>query len=110
MDVVWMAKFISHKILKQNIGQSLIEYIFLLAIVSALSFTIFKSARFQQLFQGQSGFFATIKKGMVYSYRYGLQFQESDGANMAFDYSSASHDTYTKNGTSRFFASQGKYP
>lgn len=105
-----MAKFISHKILKQDLGQSLVEYILLLAVVSALSFTIFKSARFKQLFQGQAGFFAGIKKGMVYSYRYGLQYKESEGADMAFDYSSASHDTYTKNGTSRFFASQGKYP
>jgi hypothetical protein len=105
-----MAKLFSHKILKHNFGQSLVEYVLLLAVLTALTFTVLKSARFQQLFQGKSGFFATIKQGMVYSYRYGLQFKETDGANMAFDYTSTEHDTYTKNGNSRFFASNGKYP
>jgi hypothetical protein len=105
-----MAKLFSHKVLKNNAGQSLVEYIFLLAVVSALTFTVLRSAKFQQVFQGNSGFFATIRQGMVYSYRYGLQFKEADGANMAFDYTSTAHDTYTKNGNSRFFASNGKYP
>ena len=105
-----MAKLFSYKVLKQNSGQSLVEYVFLVAVVSALTVTVFKSAKFQQIFQGQSGFFTTIRQGMVYSYRYGVQFKESEGADMAFDYSSASHDTYSKNGNSRFFASKTKYP
>jgi len=111
MDMVWMAKFIFHKILKQNNGQSAVEYILLLAVISALTFTVFKSARFQQLFNGRAGLFANMREGMVYSYRYGLEYKAGNPTSLSSDYSSNAHDTYAQNnGESRFFASKGAYP
>ena len=110
MGLVWMAKFLLFKILKKNNGQSAVEYILLLAVISSLMFTIFRSERFKQLFQGQSGLFANIRQGMMYSYRYGLDIRYNNSPDMNFQYGSNAHDTYTKGGASRFFSSKGAYP
>lgn len=91
-----MAKFQFSKILKSEKGQGLVEYILLLAVVSSVTFIVFKDKRFKAFIKGDSGMFATMKRGMMYSYRYGrdLQSAENYDAAMGFEYSTNQHDQY----------------
>jgi hypothetical protein len=114
MDVVWMDKFFSYKILKNKKGQSTVEYILLLAVLVSLSAVVLKNKKIKSLMAGKEGLFADMKKGMAYSYRYGRDLDANvdyDQA-MSFEYSNNKHDTYfneTK-GISRFFVGAEIYP
>jgi hypothetical protein len=113
MDVVWMAQFKSFKILN-NHGQGTVEYILLLAVVISISYVVFNSKAFKSFAAGDTGMFSTVKKGMVYSYRYGREYNSSEDfdAAMVFEYTSNQHDLYfnkKENGT-HFFSGTGKYP
>ena len=107
MDVVWMAKSFSTRLLKNKFGQSSVEYILLLAVLTSLGYTFYNNKKFKDFMRGKDGMFATMKKGMSYSYRYGLEYtQEVDAEEKSnFDYRSNKHDTYLNSQTnsSRFF-------
>ena len=103
-----MAKSFSFRILKNNLGQSAVEYILLLAVITSLSYTFYNNKRFKDFIAGKDGLFANMKKGMSYSYRYGLEYKQDIPLEVKMDYSytDKSHDTYynaTAN-TSRFFS------
>ena len=115
MDVVWMAKFKSFELLISNKkGQSLIEYLLLMAALSALGYALYGNARFREFTKGNSGVFATMRKGMAYSYRTGrnydntVQYEEQ----MSFDYQTNQHDLYlgADGKESRFFTGAEAYP
>lgn len=111
MDVVWVAKFKNNYLLNSR-GQSAVEYIFLIAILSALAFSVFNNRRFKEFMAGK-GFFESIRRGMEYSYRYGRELKvgvDYDRA-MDFNYTTRDHDTYFNNEEvkSRFFAPADKY-
>ena len=113
MDVVRMAKSFSSRILKNNLGQTAVEYILLLAVITSLSYTFYNNKRFKDFLAGKDGMFATMKKGMSYSYRYGLEYKQdiSFDTKMNFNYSDKSHDTYynaTEN-SSHFFTGLEAY-
>lgn len=83
--------------LKQT-GQSTVEYLLLLVVVTALAFSIYNSARFKQFLGPDSEFFAIVQKKIEFSYRHGFDSQEEDTGTVA------NHYTYIKDGTeSRFF-------
>lgn len=114
MDVVRMAKSFKIRLLRNNLGQSAVEYILLLAVISALSYAFYNNKRFKSFLAGTDGFFASMKKGISYSYRYGLEIKPGTSfeEKMHYDYSSNAHDTYfnSEDGKSRFFAAKAKYP
>lgn len=110
MDVVWVAKSKNSYLLNSR-GQSIVEYILLLAVLSALAFTVFNNARFKEFMAGK-GFLEGIRKGMEYSYRYGREMKAGDyerGAN--FGYNSYAHDSYfnSEKNETRFFTGVTKY-
>jgi hypothetical protein len=113
MDVVRLAKFQSTNFLKNTKGQSAVEYILLLAVISTIGFSLINNRRFKEFVGGDKGLFAGLRKGIEYSYRYGrplddqVDFEEA----MEFKYSSNKHDLYfnAKDGSSRFFTGTNPY-
>lgn len=102
-----MAK-LSRTLFLNNKGQSAVEYILLLAVISTLGFSFYNSQRFKDFMGGNAGFFEEMKKGMEYSYRYGREYRKSvdHETAMGFEYNGKEHDTYFDRveGSSRFFA------
>lgn len=109
-----MAKSFSLRLLRNNLGQTAVEYILLLAVISSLSYTFYNNKRFKSFMAGKDGMFAVMKKGISYSYRYGLEYKKdvSFEDKMQFDYTSKNHDTYynADGDSSRFFAGSEAYP
>lgn len=109
-----MAKSFSFRLLKNNLGQSAVEYILLLAVLTSLGYTFYNNKKFKDFIKGKDGMFATMRKGMSYSYRYGLElrgdipFEEK----IDFNYQTNKHDTYlnSKENKSRFFNGVSPYP
>lgn len=109
-----MAEFKLSQILKSQRGQSVVEYIMLLAVISSVVFIVFKNPKFKTMFQSDAGLFATMRKGMMYSYRYGRQYINDDAEYenaLNFEYNSNNHNLYLdKAGNqSRFFMGTEKY-
>jgi Flp pilus assembly pilin Flp len=110
-----MVKFIFNKILKNSNGQSAVEYILLLAVISALGTTVLRNKKFKDFIAGKNGLFANMKLGMAYSYRYGRTADQGAEAALGFDYSTNKHDTYYNSsggasGGSHFFTNADPYP
>lgn len=108
-----MAKLQNSFFLKNKKGQSVVEYILLLAVLSSLGYSIYSSRRFKEFVGGDKGLFLAIRRGMEYSYRYG---RELDGTvdydeAMNFRYQTRNHDTFynSKENTSRFFGGAEPY-
>lgn len=114
MDVVRMAKSFSFRLLRNNLGQSAVEYILLLAVLSSLGYTFYNNKRFKDFLKGKDGMFASMKKGMSYSYRYGLELKKDTpfDERAEFEYQSNKHDTYmnSSENQSRFFTGKSTYP
>ncbi len=108
-----MAKFQFAKILKDQKGQGVVEYILLLAVVSTITFIVFKDKRFKDFVKGDAGMFATMKRGMMYSYRYGRDLQSADNYDsaMGYEYTTNQHDQYLNksNNESHFFMGAEPY-
>lgn len=108
-----MDKFFLNKIISSKKGQSAVEYILLLGVISALGVTIINNKRFKDFIAGQDGLFAIMKKGMAYSYCYGRENDSTDvDQKLNFDYKSKNHDTYynSTGGHTHFFTNKAKYP
>lgn len=109
-----MAKSFTVNSLKNSIGQTAVEYILLLAVLSSLSYSFYNNKRIKSFFAGTDGFFAAMKKGISYSYRYGMEYNKDVefDEKMQFEYSSNKHDTYfnSKDGVSHFFIGTEAYP
>ncbi len=108
-----MAKLQNSHVLKSQRGQSAVEYILLLAVISALSVTLINNRRFKEFIGGEAGLFVGIRKGMEYSYRYGraLSSDEEYDESMNFNYQTNKHDTYfnAQENSSRFFGGAEPY-
>lgn len=109
-----MAKSFSSKILRNNRGQSVVEYILLMAVISSLGYTFYNNKKFKELIKGKDGMFATMKKGMSYSYRYGLELKNDTpfDEKMDYEFQTNKHDTYLNpnENKSHFFTGLGPYP
>jgi hypothetical protein len=108
-----MAKLQTPVLLKNKKGQSVVEYILLLAVLSSIGYSFYNNRAFKEFIRGDVGLFANLRKRMEYSYRYG---REMDGnvdhaQAMGFQYQSNKHDTYfnAKTGNSHFFSGLEPY-
>lgn len=108
-----MAKLKGPHLLKNTSGQSLVEYLFLLVIVSTLAFSVLNNKKFKEFIGPNSSYFNALRKGMEYSYRYGreLNVQTNYEQAMEYQYQSNSHDTYLnkQENQSRFFSGTVEY-
>lgn len=108
-----MAKSKSVNFLKNFKGQSLVEYVLLLAVLSSLGYSVYNGKRFKEFLAGDQGLFLTMRKGIAYSYRYGREYRKDIDFDekMEFDYQSNKHDTYfnAEENSSRFFTGQEAY-
>ncbi len=101
--MAWMEKRYS---LLEN-GQTMVEYILLLAVVMSLVVAMYKSKYFKNFF-GETGQFATaFKAEMEFSYRnaYGARIP-----GQPLKYTDAKHPSYSGPGASRFFTPKDTYP
>ncbi|MBC7539583.1 MAG: hypothetical protein H7281_12235 [Bacteriovorax sp.] len=109
-----MAKSFNLRLLRNNLGQTAVEYILLLAVISSLSYTFYNNKRFKSFLAGKDGMFAVMKRGISYSYRYGLDYKKevSYEEKMDFDYTNNKHDTYynAADNSSHFFSGTEAYP
>ena len=109
-----MAKSSDTRILKNNFGQSAVEYIMLLAVISSLAYVFLNNQRFKAFISGKDGMFAMMAQGMSYTYRYGVDLKPGvdPSSKMSFEYSSREHDTYFNSDStnSRFFSGVQSYP
>jgi hypothetical protein len=110
-----MAKSFSFRLLRNNLGQSAVEYIMLLAVISSISYAFYNNKKFKDFISGKDGLFETLRKGMGYSYRYGLEYSSSKveyDKKMEYMYDSKDHDTYynKEEGNSHFFSGSDPYP
>lgn len=103
-----MAKLQNPVLLKNKKGQSVVEYILLLAVISSIGYAFYNNRAFKEFIRGDVGLFANLRKRMEYTYRYGREMDaevDYDQA-MNFQYQSNKHDTYfnSKTGQSHFFS------
>lgn len=98
-----------YKIVKNEKGQSTVEYILLLVVVLVFVNTVIRSDTFQQFFGDNSTFFQTIATGMSRNYRYATKIPESD---VIGESPVQAHPSYSQNGgsESRFFVIATEYP
>lgn len=91
-------------------GQSVVEYLLLMGVVVALSFTFFHSALFKSYFSGEGDVFTTFRKTLEYSYRNGLPGMDQVPAGTYPQ--SYVHPSYVNQpaGMTRFFGPVNKYP
>jgi hypothetical protein len=108
-----MAKLQNLVFLKNSQGQSVVEYILLLAVLSTLTFGLMNNKRFKGLIKGDRGLFVSLRHRMEYSYRYGRELNSDVDIEdaMSFKYQTNKHDTYynEKENLSRFFSGQDPY-
>jgi hypothetical protein len=113
MDVVWMAKLQDLVFLRNSKGQSVVEYILLLAVLSSLTFGLLNNKNFKGLINGNKGLFVSLRHRMEYSYRYGRELNSDVNIEdaIAFRYQTNKHDTYfsPKENQSRFFSGGDPY-
>ena len=108
-----MAKLQNIIFLKDSKGQSAVEYILLLAVLSSIGYAFYQNKNFKDFIKGEKGLFASLEKRMEYSYRYGRELDENVDLEeaMAFKYQTNKHDTYydAKVNQSRFFSGLEPY-
>lgn len=86
-------------------GQTLIEYLVLLSVVALIVLTVTRNSVFQRLLGPNSNMFSAISRYMEFTYRHGLS-----GTYDSSNYGPGSeHETYYKNGSTRFFSGLDEY-
>ncbi len=87
----------------KNSGQSLVEYILLLSVMTTIIFSVINSRTFQNFFGEDSGFFSNIERYTEYSFRHARE-----GMNDPSSYN-GNHDSY-RGAESHFFSPAEQYP
>jgi hypothetical protein len=83
-------------------GQSVVEYILLLAVVVAIAMGVFRSRAFQDFFGKDSSFFTAIARSIEVNYRFGLNIEDpKDNPHSGF---------FVSPDNSRFFSGRDAYP
>ena len=96
-------------LLRNQAGQSTVEYILLFSVIISLVSAVLKSDMFNKIF-GEDGKFAQeFRKEIEYSYRHGIQGRAL--LPESINYGDA-HDSYVRpgGGETRFFGAREKYP
>ena len=90
-------------------GQSLVEYIMLIAVLSVLTFSILNSAVFKEFFGEESSFFEETRKYLQFTYQHGRP--KVGGKINEANYAGARHATYVEGeGDTHFFIPLGATP
>ena len=95
-------------VIRDENGQSIVEYIMLLGVVLLLVLTVLKNDRFREMMGPNSTIVNGMRDSMMYSYRHGRPgLSSNDTSN-----NDSAHDTYSKSGgsESRFFSGNDPYP
>ena len=91
---------------KNERGQTAVEYILLIAVVTFLVASVINSRFFQSIFGREGRLASMIKNEMEYSYRHAIRgrrpFASPDYRGM--------HDSYQRGRETRFFGAKEKYP
>jgi hypothetical protein len=97
--------------LKNEKGQSMLEYVLLLAVVATIGMTLFKSKVFTNFMGPNSVFFETLRNNYEYTYRYGSPRTGLEDPTEGNAYSSR-HESYYNGALSetRFFTPVDTYP
>jgi hypothetical protein len=103
MGNAWMG---FKNILNNQRGQSMVEYILLLAVVVAISATVLKSGFVSDYFGEDGTFTKNFKLELEYSYRHAVRGRKANSVN----YTSPNHDSYKFSGDTRFFGPLQRYP
>lgn len=109
MDVVWNRKLGEHVlVIKDEAGQSTVEYIMLLGVVFLLLLTVIKNERFKDLVGPDSEIVGGMRDSMMYTYRHGRAGKASEDSSTYTD----KHETFTNSdgSGSRFFSNDEEYP
>lgn len=108
-----MAKLQNIIFLRNEKGQSAVEYILLIAVLSSVGYSFYNNRRFKEFIGGEKGLFVALRKGMEYSYRYGRPLDETIDYEkaMEFDYNTKEHDLYYSKNDNRthFFTGTNSY-
>ena len=104
-----MGNKINSKVLKNQKGQSSVEYVLLLVIVVVFVNTVIGSDVFKNFFGGDSAFFQGLATGISRNYRYASIVSEDEtiGESPEFAHPSFAVDG---GGSSRFFVLSEEYP
>ena len=86
-------------------GQSIIEYLMLMAVIVSLSAVIYRSSTFKNYMGDNSLFFRALRDRMQFSYQYALPGSGKVNSSYGQD-----HKSYVENGETRFFTPAEKYP
>lgn len=90
--------------MKNQKGQSTIEYILLLSVMSVLVFSIFNSNLFKSNFGKDGKLLKAYKKQFEFAYRNGFPY---DGNEYSYE---SMHPTYADGNGTRFFIPKLPYP
>lgn len=98
-----------NRLLRDESGQSVVEYILLLAVVSSLAGVLFKTDFWQSYFGPDGKFDSIFRAKIEYSYRHSL------GGNKFYgeappNYGSKNHDSYYSGQSTRFYRPNEAYP
>ncbi|MCO4753809.1 MAG: hypothetical protein KC478_04980 [Bacteriovoracaceae bacterium] len=88
-------------------GQTLVEYILLLAVVVSLTTFAFKSDYWQSYFGPDGKIDEVFRARLEYSYRHALGGKDFYSQP---NYGDRNHDSYYDNGSTRFFRPREAYP
>jgi hypothetical protein len=100
--------------MKKSNGQSTVEYILMMLVITSVMFAVVNSDRFKEFFGEDSNFFKAIKKYIEFTYQHGAH--GSDTADYNYSDPSLEHGVYVnenpKKGakSTRFFIPKAKYP
>lgn len=95
------------QVLSNEKGQSLVEYIMLLAVVASLVSFVFKTDFWQSYFGPEGKFEKAFRARMEYSYRHGM---EGESFYSPPNYNSRNHDHYYNGAATRFYRPNEPYP
>jgi len=106
MGMVWMGKKKRNlSMVRKDSGQSVVEYILLLAVLTFIISVIFQSPMFRQWMGKDSLLFGELRRQMVYAYCNPLAAAPSSPESCAHDYG-----TLLESYNGRFFIPAEEYP
>lgn len=95
--------------MKSEQGQTMVEYILLLAVAVGLVYTLMNSALFKRIFGNKGTFGGALKASSEYNYRHGTPIGSLPDVPRE-NRTPNTHPTYSDGSESRFFGPKNKYP
>ena len=96
--------------MKNQKGQSVIEYVLLLGVVMLFILVVIRSTAFDNFLGEGSPFFKILRERFVYTYCQGRKGNDPTKCHSVNYNNPEDHPSYSANGVSRFFSGKEKYP